>query len=197
MKPREWGVLEVCLRLTCGGKNFLFLDGRKMAGRFSGIKKDAIYGAIEKLVASGWLVEVKRRPRRNKETQQYESTTYRVLTHDQWVRRHGVKKCSKSNEDASREIPNGPVVESRTEPVVISREPVGDSREPVGFSREPVVKSRHISVQPCSVNESSVKESSVEAGHEPDLVSPRPLRKTTQQIAAEFQARRRREREGA
>ena len=56
LRMAEHGLLDVCLRLTSGGKNPLYFDGRNMAARFKGAHKDAIYRATLSLVKQGWLI---------------------------------------------------------------------------------------------------------------------------------------------
>jgi prepilin-type processing-associated H-X9-DG protein len=46
MHPKEFALLTVCLRLTNGGKNILYFDGRNMAARFKGASKSSMYRSL-------------------------------------------------------------------------------------------------------------------------------------------------------
>jgi hypothetical protein len=88
LTPAEWGVLEVCLRLTLGGKNRLFLDGRSLANRFDQTGKATVYRIVKELERKGWLVRVDG-GKRNQQTGMYDSTKYRVLSHQEWTKLDG------------------------------------------------------------------------------------------------------------
>lgn len=158
LHAREWGLLEVCLRLTSGGKNPLYFDGRKMAARFSDVRKDAVYDSVRRLVKLGWLIEVKSH-KRNKTTQRFEKTVYQVLTHEQWTKKHGTKACDKRDDaslgnqtggdESSLKNPTGASLDLATSQSGIRPDPVGNSRHNSVFSSE---------------KENSVKESSVVVG---------------------------------
>ena len=91
----ESGLLDVCMRLTSGGKNALLFDGRKMAARFSGVSKDVMYRATASLVEKGWLIPINGNgKKRNKATGMYDASEYRVMSHDVWVESHGTKQCA-------------------------------------------------------------------------------------------------------
>ncbi len=85
LSPEEWGILEDCTRLTCGAKKRFFLDGRKLAARFSGISKSGVYRAIERLVSKGWMVKTSGGTR-NRKTGMFDRTEYRILSHEEWVK---------------------------------------------------------------------------------------------------------------
>jgi hypothetical protein len=128
LSPEQWGVLDVCTRLTHGGRRPFCLDGRTMALRFGHCNKNTIYRIVHQLEQQGWLVRsgggIK-----NTATGQYSSTTYRVLSHAEWAKRHG---C------AGLPVPESGQVQSR-------------------FKQEPVPESGHSSVS-TSVLEPFVKE---------------------------------------
>lgn len=95
LQPREWGLLSVCLRISRGGKNTLFFDGRKMAARFSGTSKTGIYRSAAKLVADGWLIPLNGTGRKRAQVnKRYEATEYRVLTHANWAAINGSERCA-------------------------------------------------------------------------------------------------------
>lgn len=95
LHPQEFGVYEVCLRLTSGGKKTLYFDGRKMAARFTGFSKTSMYRAVAELVASGWLLPLKGlAQRRSGRSGRYAATEFTVLTHEQWTAKHGSKRCT-------------------------------------------------------------------------------------------------------
>jgi hypothetical protein len=88
LTPGKWGILEVCLRLTRGGKNRLFLDGRSLANRFDQTGKNAVYRIVKQLERKGWLVRVDG-GMRNQQTGKYDSTKYRFLSHPDWTKLDG------------------------------------------------------------------------------------------------------------
>jgi hypothetical protein len=88
LTPEEWGILEVCLRLTYGGKNRFFLDGRSLANRFDQTGKNTVYRIVKRLERKGWLVRVDG-GMRNQQTGMYDSTKYRVLSHQEWTKLDG------------------------------------------------------------------------------------------------------------
>lgn len=157
MHPREWGLFEVCLRLTNGGKNKLFFDGRKMAERFAGVSKDSIYRSVARLVESGWLVQTSPRTK-NSDTHKYEKSVYAVLPHDQWIEKHGDSKCQIAS--PRNETGASPRNETGANP----QNATGQSPEHEGQSSEcekPVPRVRHSSVTHNSVKESSEKNNPV------------------------------------
>jgi hypothetical protein len=132
LHPGEFAVWEVSMRLTSGGKNTLFFDGRSMAKRFSGISKDYVYRAVKKLVMKGWLSPLNGPGRKmNKHTRRYEATQYHVLCHSEWVSVHGSSHC------AGRADETGPLGSVRQEPFAESEKTI---REP-GVT--PVAPMRH------------------------------------------------------
>jgi hypothetical protein len=128
LSPEEWGVLDVCMRLTHGGRRPLCLDGRTLASRFGRCNKNAIYRIVGRLDAQGWLVKTGG-GERNTATGKYNSTTYKVLSHTQW---------SKLHPNACSPVPESGQVQSR-------------------FEQKPVPESGHSSVS-TFVLEASVKE---------------------------------------
>jgi len=145
----EHGLLDVCLRLTSGGKNPLYFDGRKMAARFRGAHKDTIYRAALSLVAQGWLIPLNGQgKKRIKASGLYAATEYTVLSHSAWVEKHGPDQCFSGDHDGS------PVAPVRTAPFAKSPTTVrktGDHRSQ--NDSPPVALARHSSVA-TSVNKS-------------------------------------------
>lgn len=148
----EHGLLDVCLRLTSGGKNPLYFDGRNMAARFKGVYKDAIYRAALSLVKQGWLIPLNGQgKKRIKASGLYAATEYTVLSHSAWVEKHGPDQCFSADQNEN------PVAPERTAPFVKSPATVrktGDHRSQNG--PPPVAQARHSSVI-SSVNKSSTQ----------------------------------------
>ena len=145
----EHGLLDVCLRLTSGGKNPLYFDGRNMAARFRGVYKDAIYRAALSLVKQGWLIPLNGQgKKRIKASGLYAATEYTVLSHSTWVEKHGPDQCFCADQDGH------PVAPVRTAPFAKSPTTVrktGDHGSQNG--PPPVALARHSSVV-TSVNKS-------------------------------------------
>ena len=74
--------------LTYGGKNRFFLDGRSLANRFDQTGKNTVYRIVKQLERKGWLVRVDG-GMRNQQTGMYDSTKYRVLSHEEWAKLDG------------------------------------------------------------------------------------------------------------
>jgi hypothetical protein len=146
------------MRLTKGGKNTLYFDGRKMAARFTGTTKDVIYRAVKRLVDAGWLRALNGQGKKShKSTGQYEATQYQVLTHDQWIAKHGTKKCVQNDED-------DPVAPVRTEPVSPLRTASRNAENGQSQNSEcPVAPARHSSVTHSSMTSSSMKANSMDS----------------------------------
>ena len=143
LAPVEWAILEVCLRLTHGGKNQFLLDGRTMAGKFGyRCSKDIVYRAVKQLERSGWLVREGGGERN--EGGMYDKTKYRVLDHAQWVQAgHVCQFCQSSvvsENDTSRRPPVAPVRQDQSQNRV-----------------SPVAPVRHSFVSTTSVLEPSVR----------------------------------------
>jgi hypothetical protein len=104
LTPEEWGILEVCLRLTYGGQNRFFLDGRSLANRFDQTGKNTVYRIVKRLERKGWLVRVDG-GMRNQQTGMYDSTKYRVLSHQEWRKLDG-NTCPRSERPCSIDTKN-------------------------------------------------------------------------------------------
>jgi hypothetical protein len=97
MSLQDYALYEVAMRLTSGGSRPLIFDGRKLAKRFKKASKSGIYRTEKSLVAAGWfklpadVVGKKFDPT----TKRYTATTYQVLTHDEWIAKHGDSECIK------------------------------------------------------------------------------------------------------
>jgi hypothetical protein len=150
----EHGLLDVCLRLTSGGKNPLYFDGRNMAARFKGVYKDTVYRAALSLVAQGWLIPLNGQgKKRIKASGLYAATEYTVLNHSAWVEKHGPDECFSADDDGVPVVPvqTAPFAKSPT----ASRK-TGDHRSQ--NRTPPVAQARHSSVA------SSVTKSGTELG---------------------------------
>jgi hypothetical protein len=166
LHPREWGLLEVCLRMTSGGKTNLFLDGRNMAERFTQTSKSAIYRSVARLRKAGWLV-LKGGAEQDKTTGRYEKSVYQVLTHEAWTAKYGTNKCTPNS---SPNNGNGPVPKEGTEAMDSSpnneqSSPIFDSHQS-HFCNSPVPPLGHNSVIHNSVKDSSVKTNPVSLNSE-------------------------------
>ena len=120
----EWGLLEDCTRLTCGGKNTFLLDGRKAAERFCQTGKNTVYRIVKLLVDKGWLVRISGGTR-NRTSGMYDPTVYRILTHSEWLN------------GANRTCPDlrtGPVPDSGQAPVPKT----GQAPVPISMTTSPV-----------------------------------------------------------
>jgi hypothetical protein len=110
---QEYALWEVCMRLTSGGKNKLFFDGRKMAARFFSTSKSTIYRIADSLIDKGWLIPLNGRGhKQHKDSGMYKATEYTVLTHKQWTAKHGTKQCCREPLDelpAEAPVPKIPV----------------------------------------------------------------------------------------
>jgi hypothetical protein len=94
MSLQEYAVYEVSMRLTSGGANPLYLDGRKMAGRFGKASRSGIYRAVESLVDKGWFEPDNDKGKKVDPTsRRYTATRYTLVTHDRWIIEHGDGEC--------------------------------------------------------------------------------------------------------
>ena len=161
MHPREWGLLHVLQRVTKGCKSILFFDGPTIATWFTGVSKSAIYESKDRLVDDGWLVPLNGKGRKRRSgSKRFESTQYRVLSHDEWIKTHK-GKCQPFRNEGTESIPergNGAIPES------------GNGTIPErGNGAIPEMRKNHSGTReealynPCSVKESSVKACSVGA----------------------------------
>lgn len=151
LHPREWGLLHVLQRVTKGCKSTLFFDGPTIAGWFSGDSKSSIYRSAARLVRDGWLIPLNGAGKKRKPgSKRFESTQYRVLNHDEWIKTHKgeCKPFPKEGTDSIPKVGNGPFPKEGT---VHSH-----------FDKKPFPIEGRSSVIPCSVKTNSVKECSVE-----------------------------------
>jgi hypothetical protein len=135
----EWGLLEDCTRLTCGGKNPFRLCGRMAAARFCQTGKNTIYRVVKLLEDKGWLVRISGGNRGK--AGMYDPTVYKVISHEDWIKHEG-RACPI--------LGTGPVPELGQAPV-----PISSSTSP-DLSRPPVLDSGHSSVR-ASVIDNTVK----------------------------------------
>ncbi len=112
LKLAEFGLYEILMRLTSGGKNKLFFDGRKMAGRIGGDSPSTVYRNLGSLVLTGWAVLTGGKVR--KADGKMSKGEYRILDHDAWVAVHGTARCCGRNENSS------PVSPVELEPTITS-----------------------------------------------------------------------------
>src|SRR6185503_16462398 len=92
MTPAEYGFWQLCRDLSAK-KGILYFDGRNMVGRFAGTRrngqsKDYFYGLEKRMIGKGWFEIIERR-RRNKASGLWMASMYRVLSHSEWVAKHG------------------------------------------------------------------------------------------------------------
>ena len=135
----EWGLLEDCTRLTCGGLRPFFLDGRTAAMRFERTGKDAIYRIINSLESRGWLVRVGGGTR-NK-IGRYDPTSYRVVTHEDWIKVEG-HACLELSTGTSLENETGSNPSTSLDSTPTSLDSTNHLSR---FGLPPVEKSRHSS----------------------------------------------------
>jgi hypothetical protein len=78
------------MRLTRGGENKLYFDGRTMARRFAGVSKSSMYRIIKALGLAGWvLLPINGTGKKvSGTTRRYKATEYHVLTHREWTGAH-------------------------------------------------------------------------------------------------------------
>jgi DNA-binding IclR family transcriptional regulator len=75
--------------MTSGGKN-MFYGGMLGIARRTGLSKETVRVAMNWLVREGWLV------REDHEWRNGERRLFTVLTHDQFVEKHGGDSCRQS-----------------------------------------------------------------------------------------------------
>jgi len=86
MRPEEYALWDVS-RSLAHKTGVLYFDGREMAKRFKATAKNRIYRAARGLVEEGWF-EVIADHARDKRTGLYSCTRYRVLSAEDWARKH-------------------------------------------------------------------------------------------------------------
>jgi hypothetical protein len=125
MTPAEYGFWQLCRDLSFK-TGILYFDGRNMVNRFAGtrrngLSKDYFYGMADTLTTKKWFELVTERKRGA--GGRYTPSIYRVLSHEQFVSKHGAAHCTDAPEDDS--------------PVVISPKTCRDNRtgadSPVGI----------------------------------------------------------------
>lgn len=135
-------------RILSYKSGILFCDGRKTAERFSGENKDHIYRLRKKLVANGWLVVVKD-SKYDKKTGRRTKYEFHVLSHEQWVKKHGKKDCK--SEVFEGLLPFAPVQMVEKSLSQIQEQPSCTSKN------GPVAPARHSSKQTPVINKNSPK----------------------------------------
>jgi hypothetical protein len=85
MTLEEFALWTVCLAMSYHS-GVLYFDGRELAKRFEGVAKNRIYRTRDGLIKKGWFVLL--RERRRAETGIWESAQYRVLTAEEWAKKH-------------------------------------------------------------------------------------------------------------
>lgn len=185
MRLQEYALWEVCMRLTSGGRNKLYFDGRAMAARFAHCSRSAIYNQRENLLRKGWLEPLNLGPNGKvprKANGQCSATELCVLTHDQWIEKYGTDRCCQSS-PLDKPIPAG-----WTGPVQKIDLASPESKQ------EPVQPSGHSFVKDSSVKESSVNNPLFELGSSNDecaILAPRNHKPPSQEacrLAAKLKA---------
>jgi hypothetical protein len=103
MTPAEYGFWQLCFDIS-HKTSLLYFDGRNMVKRFAGTKrnglsKDYFYGLADTLTDKGWFLLLE--PRRRNSAGRYTASKYRVLSHADWVAKHGVTTCKEAPDDIS------------------------------------------------------------------------------------------------
>jgi len=93
MRPQEYALYAVAMRLTSGGTNPLYFDGRKMADRFRKASKSGIYRTADALADKGWFQPENRESTRDPKSKRFIARRYKVLSHDEWIAEHGDSEC--------------------------------------------------------------------------------------------------------
>jgi len=68
-----------------------YFDGRKIAARFAATGKDRPYRIARRLVQKGWFVVTL--PCKRLKNGKFSETHYRILSHQEWVSKHGSEYC--------------------------------------------------------------------------------------------------------
>ena len=92
MTPTQYALWDVCMGLSHATR-VLYFDGRKLADRFKDFSKSACYRAAEALLSAGWFEPLEKKQKRTKGGT-YAARRYKVLTHDEWVAKHGAGECT-------------------------------------------------------------------------------------------------------
>ena len=90
MTPVEYALYTFARQVSYESKQFYF-DGRKTAAEFLTASKDTMYRASKRLKDRGWFIEV--RPAKRLKNGMFCHATFEVLTHEEWIRKHGTGKC--------------------------------------------------------------------------------------------------------
>lgn len=90
-------------RMLAYKSGVLFCDGRATAERFDGTSKSQIYRLRKSLVKKGWL-EITKESKRSKDGT-YSATTFKVLDHIHWVKKHGTVRCKKKLFEGLQPVP--------------------------------------------------------------------------------------------
>jgi hypothetical protein len=140
MGPAGFGLWSQC-RMLAHKTGRLFFDGRGMAARFKDTSKDHVYRTLARLVNDGWCELLEERKRRADGT--WTPSVYRVLSHEDWVKKYGRKTCNTGWEDTLEGAQ--PVAPVRLAPVALARlAPVAASDPACRTLRtSPVAPARH------------------------------------------------------
>jgi hypothetical protein len=102
MTPAEYGFWQLCRDLSFK-TGILYFDGRNMVKRFAGtrrngLSKDYFYSMADTLSEKKWfeLVTERKRGAGGK----YMPSIYRVLSHEQFVSKHGAAQCTDAPDDS-------------------------------------------------------------------------------------------------
>lgn len=110
MTVAEYGLWTLGRELSYK-KNLLFFDWRNMAKRFRRGSKSTMYRLMHALIDAGWFEVVA--PAARKSNGQWSTHNIRVLTHDDWIKKHGEGECKNSPDPKS----NRPCPKSEGDPV--------------------------------------------------------------------------------
>jgi len=95
MTPTQYALWDVCMGLSHTTR-VLYFDGRKLSARFQQFSKSACYRAAEALLLAGWFEPLEKKQKRT-QGGTYAARRYKVLSHDEWVTKHGAGKCFKGS----------------------------------------------------------------------------------------------------
>ena len=112
LTPEEYGFWDVCRSLSYRFKGNLIFDGRTVAGYFGDTGKNTAYRLCKLLCAKEWLVCTKKSVHNGKGGHNTHAE-YKVLSHDEWLAKHGTKHCKSPVPESGLEQAEGPFDESQ------------------------------------------------------------------------------------
>jgi len=118
LTPPESAVLDVCLRLTCGGTKPLHFDGRGLAAHFVGVSHQTVYRIAKRLEDKGWLHKTAGGFRSHAKDGQYAHKIYKVFSHEEWALKHkGKCRTVITGENGEPKSPSSQVRHGPSSPV--------------------------------------------------------------------------------